>query len=331
MYSIKAYGQDALEVILVLDGLELTLDHFKHIGLEKLIIESLEENKGPAFARNHGASIASGNVLFFMDSDVELLPSTLTIVKSHFSKNNDSDALIGSYDNNPSSHTLVSKYRNLLHHHTHQLADKKATTFWGACGAIKKEVFQGIGGFSISFDKPSVEDIELGYRLKEKGYNIVLDPGLQVKHLKKWTFINMVQTDIFNRARPWTKLLHRYKKLGVNDLNINYQERLAIILLVTGFISLILSIRFHFLLPISLISFSLLLLIKRKTYFFFTKHFKWYQIPIVVLLHWAYLTSAFIGFSLGTIDVFFSPNEKNNTEADHISNKKAEENLVFDE
>ena len=32
-----------------------------------------------------------------------------------------------------------------------------------------------------------IEDIELGYRLRKRGYQILLDKDLQVKHLKKWT------------------------------------------------------------------------------------------------------------------------------------------------
>ncbi len=305
----------------------MTAKHFESLGLENLIIISLNENRGPAFARNHGAGIASGNILFFLDSDVELLPDTISRLNAHFSTPNHQTALIGSYDNIPSEKALVSKYRNLLHHYTHQTAKENATTFWGACGAIEKNTFLSIGGFDDSFGKPSVEDIELGYRLCEKGQCIRLDKELQVKHLKKWSFWNMVRTDVLYRARPWTRLLKLYPKINANNLNISYNERLAVVMLLVGLSGLSLSIEFSFLLPMGLVSFTLLLLVKRKIYSFFTKHFEWYKVPAVILLHWIYLLCAFIGFVLGTIDHILS--RKHRTKTLQTSNREGK--LVLDE
>ena len=330
--SLENNSRDVFEIILVLDGVSLDEGFFDQFDLVGHKVERLQHNSGPAHARNHGANRANGDILFFLDSDVELLSDTLTKVSQHFEKNTNSCALIGSYDDDPYVKSLVSRYRNLLHHHTHQVAEENATTFWGACGAIKREVFLAIGGFDTSFSKPSVEDIELGYRLKQKNYTIKLEKDLQVKHLKKWTFLNTVKTDIFYRAKPWTKLLHRYQKLGVNDLNISHDERLAVAFLTAAFTSLIMSIKFDFSLPIGLISILSLLLIKRKTYRFFAIHFEWYKMPVVVLLHWVYLTCALLGFILGTTDRLFLPKEKDKPEIDQISNERTtEENLALNE
>ncbi|MCE7993703.1 MAG: glycosyltransferase family 2 protein [Roseivirga sp.] len=307
--SLADYGRDIFETIVVLDGTSIEKDFFLQYDLATLKVERLAQNYGPAYARNHGASVASGDLLFFIDSDVALLPDTVDQVIRHFRKSDVTDALIGSYDDAPDEKALVSKFRNLLHHYTHQQGLANATTFWGACGVIKKEVFQAVGGFDTSFDKPSVEDIALGYRLKERGFSIRLDKTLQVKHLKKWTLLNMIKTDIFLRARPWTRLLHQYKKLGVNDLNINYQERLAVALLAVAILSLAVSLSFRFLLPVGLVGLLFLVLFKRKTYGFFSRHFAWYQLPAIVLLHWIYLASALTGFVIATSDRLFKPNQ----------------------
>lgn len=306
LHALSAHASKVHEIILVLDGFKLSKGFLKQFTLPNHKTVWLETNKGPAFARNHGASKASGNLLFFIDSDVEIASCTIDRVLTHFQKETSCDGLIGSYDDQPEENSLISRYRNLLHHYIHQQAQEEATTFWGACGAIRKEAFDAIGGFNPSFTKPSVEDIELGYRLIHRGYSIMLNKSLLVKHHKKWTLFNMARTDIFLRARPWTRLLYHYEKLGVNDLNISYKERLSVILLTIGILSLILSLKWSFLMVVGLTSLFSLILVKKNIYQFFSRHFKWYQMPGVVLLHWVYLICALVGFILGTIDRFSS-------------------------
>lgn len=95
-------------------------------------------------------------------------------------------ALIGSYDNQPAWSNVVSQYKNLMHHYIHQTSNLRATTFLGGLGAIRKEIFERIRGFDENrYRRPSIEDIELGYRLRRAGYQIRLEKQFQGKHLKK--------------------------------------------------------------------------------------------------------------------------------------------------
>jgi hypothetical protein len=55
-------------------------------------------------------------------------------------------ALFGSYDDAPAATNFLSQYKNLLHHYMHQTAREEASTFWGACGAIRREVSLAVGG-----------------------------------------------------------------------------------------------------------------------------------------------------------------------------------------
>ena len=71
-----------------------------------------------------------------------------------------------------------------------QNSNADANTFWAGCGAIRRSVFKDVGGFDEKkYKKPSIEDIDLGYRLSQKGYKIFLDKDIQVKHLKSWNFM----------------------------------------------------------------------------------------------------------------------------------------------
>ncbi len=189
---------------------------------------SVPQNEGPASARNRGAAIATGEILYFVDADVEVPTHAIAQVMDSFHAQPDLAALIGSYDDTPAAPNFLSQYKNLLHHYTHQTACEKASTFWGACGAIRRDVFNSLGGFNVGW-RNRVEDIELGYRLNQAGFAIQLNKTLQVKHLKQWTAISLVQADVFFRAIPWTLLIFRERKLQ-NDLNLRHSSRASVLL-----------------------------------------------------------------------------------------------------
>jgi len=140
--------------------------------------------------------------------------------------------VFGSYDAAPEAPGLVSQYRNLLHHFVHQSARRDASTFWAGCGAIRRDVFLAHGGFDTRYHRPSIEDIELGYRLRASGARIQLAPEIQVTHLKRWTFWGMVVGDVRDRALPWTELIVRSGRLP-NDLNLDRRSRLSALCVAT--------------------------------------------------------------------------------------------------
>lgn len=183
---------------------------------------------GPAVARNMGAQAATGDILFFLDADCTIAPDAIAQVAAAFRTAPQTAALIGSYDDMPAEPDFLSQYKNLLHHYTHQTGREEAFTFWGACGAIRRDIFLDIGGFDERYEKPSIEDIELGYRLARRGYRIRLHKTLQIKHLKRWTALSLLRTDVFQRALPWTDLIVRDGKLP-NDLNLQYASRLSVV------------------------------------------------------------------------------------------------------
>jgi glycosyltransferase involved in cell wall biosynthesis len=184
--------------------------------------------RGPAFARNRGAEAATGDVLLFIDADVVVAPDVVGTVADAFDADAGLSALIGSYDDAPGEPDFLSQYRNLLHHYVHQVSSETIASFWGGCGAVRRDVFLAAGGFDESYPKPSIEDIEFGYRLTAAGHRIRLIKSLQVKHLKQWTASSIVKTDLFARAIPWTELILRYGEM-MNDLNLKTDNRISVV------------------------------------------------------------------------------------------------------
>lgn len=164
--------------------------------------------RGPAHARNRGAELVRSTVIVFVDADVVVGTSTLTQFLAAFTRQPDTAAVFGSYDAQPRDAGFISQYRNLVHHWVHQGGAGLATTFWTGCGAVRTSPFVTVGGFDAArFRRPQVEDIDLGYRLTDRGFRIVLDPQIQATHLKRWTLRGMLRVDLLDRAIPWMQLL----------------------------------------------------------------------------------------------------------------------------
>ena len=212
------------EIIVVDDASnDNSVETAKALGLNPI---SLPRQVGPAAARNSGAMEAKGDILLFVDSDVLIETDTVARIVEDFSKH-DIAAVFGSYDDEPEAKNFLSQYKNLCHHFVHQQSCTEAATFWAGCGAIRRDVFDTADGFDEQrYSKPSIEDIELGYRIKRLGFRILLDKELQVKHLKKWNFRNLMRADIFYRAIPWTRLILESGKM-VNDLNLQTSQKIS--------------------------------------------------------------------------------------------------------
>ena len=223
------------EAIVVVDGNDQTVaKSAQRRGFETIVLPNAP---GVSASRNAGAARAKGIFLLFLDSDVVPRRDHVAKAVSALGTIPGAVAAFGCYDDSPAAPGVVSRYRNLLHHFTHQHGNRDAQTFWAACGICDAEIFRNAGGFDERYRQPSIEDIELGYRLRRAGHRLALDPSWQIKHLKKWTWRDLVFTDIARRAIPWTLLLLREGRLD-NDLNIDTRSRWSALLVVGALASL---------------------------------------------------------------------------------------------
>jgi len=186
---------------------------------------------GPAAARNAGARVTHGDILFFVDADVGIRPDAVRLVRETFQQSPEVAAVFGSYDDQPAEGNFLSQYKNLLHHYVHQTGKEEAATFWAGCGAVRREAFEKVGGFDAAkYPHASIEDIELGYRLRAAGYRIRLLRTLQGKHFKRWTFRSLLRADFCGRALPWSELALRNRPLP-DDLNLRTGSRWSVALI----------------------------------------------------------------------------------------------------
>ncbi len=213
---------DVCEVLVVDDGSSDGSDELcRELGIE---VARTPTRSGPAAARNLGAQQASGDIVLFVDCDVVIHDDVPRLVQETFDTDVDCVAMFGSYDDDPPDRGFASTYANLRHHWIHQRGAGRAHTFWAGCGAVRRADFQAIGGYDPSrYGQPSIEDIELGMRLDQRG-TIRLRGDVLGTHLKRWTVRSLIATDIWQRAIPWSRLLFRQTERR-HDLNLNRAER----------------------------------------------------------------------------------------------------------
>jgi GT2 family glycosyltransferase len=283
--SLRAASPQPEEVIVVVDG-----DVPEAARLAEELggrVVCTAARSGPAVARNLGARVARGDILLFIDADVSVHPTVIWEVLQTFQAWPEVSAVIGSYDDTPAAANFPSQYKNLLHHFVHQAAREEGYTFWGACGAIRREAFWEVGGFDERYRLPSIEDIELGYRLKAAGRRIRVCKTLLVCHHKRWGAVSLFRSDFFRRALPWTDLILRTGRLE-NDLNTDRATRLKVVL--TG--GLVVALALGFWRPevwgaAALLAMALLILDAPLLGFFRRKRGTWFALRTIPW-HWFY-------------------------------------------
>lgn len=296
--SMGRSTRQADETILVDDGSVESLEQIAR-SHGALFVRTARAT-GPGAARNLGARHANGDLLVFLDADVTVHPDTIQRLATALESDPSLSAVIGSYDDAPGHGGFWSRYRNLLHAWTHQTASPEASTFWGACGAVRREAFEAVEGFPEVYARPAVEDIELGCILAKAGHRIRLDREAQVCHHKAWSFWRMLRTDIFDRAVPWTRLILRERRMP-NDLNLRHGQRLSALLalVLLGLLPTLLLGRWF----VALFAVVLALYLARNAQlyaFFFRSQGSWFTFRSIPA-HWLYFLSGCFGFAIGVV------------------------------
>lgn len=208
--SIFKQALDDMEVIIVDDCSKD--DTVKLANKYPVKVIKMEKNGGPARARNRGVREAKGDIIFFLDSDVIVLDGTVREVKDYFENNPSANCVIGVCATKPLNKGFVPTYMAMFEYiHLVSAKDGKVSVFAPRCGAIKKELFQRVGGYDESYKGADVEDFELARRINRED-SIFLNPKMLVRH----QFVNNFEEAVrnyFKRAVMWIHLFLKDRQL----------------------------------------------------------------------------------------------------------------------
>ena len=260
------------------------------------VLNETKPAQGPAHGRNQAARTASRNRLLFVDADVILHNDAVDLLAREMDSGG-AVAAFGSYDDRPRSLRATSLYANLRHHFVHQHGQRDATTFWSGIGMIETQAFLDAGGYNhVMFRHPSIEDVDLGMRLKAKGHRISLVPEAQGTHAKDWSLWQVWHTDVMRRALPWSCLIADGAAAPA-DLNLAKAERrLAILALALP--TLLLVAVFWWGAAVAALAAVMLYLFGNRHFFgFLTRRLSPGQLIVAAMMHWCYHMYASITFA----------------------------------
>jgi GT2 family glycosyltransferase len=164
---------------------------------------------GVSAGRNLGAAHARGEVLFFLDSDVELAPDAVENAVAMLGEDPGIGALCGIEDPEPLIRdSLVEEYRTLQYHYWELSSEGVITYLCPAMLAMPARVFREIGPFNPRLRH--TEEIDYGRRVSEK-YRVVLTRTVHGRHDHDAS-LRLLLKKLFNRGRMRVPLYARTRK-----------------------------------------------------------------------------------------------------------------------
>ncbi len=148
----------------------------KKVELKSVEVKSLPIGwKGKTWACQNGASLAKGELLLFLDSDIRLSNSSIEILVDRYLKNRQPIS-IQPYHCMKKNYEYLSLFFNMIQTCATGLSvfgKKKKKGFYGPLLFIERDIFNKFGGYEKVKNKV-VEDFDLGKYLRSKGIYIEL-------------------------------------------------------------------------------------------------------------------------------------------------------------
>ncbi len=153
----------------------------------------LPERKGTSAARNAGARVSTGTVFFFIDADCLLKEDTIPAIRRQLSTPRPHLIIGGTYTPKPADPGFFSFYQSAFINYFETKNMSRPDYIATHAMLIYADIFRSSGGFREDFPLPILEDVELTHRLRSAGYTLMVDPGIQVRHIFNFTLLRSLR------------------------------------------------------------------------------------------------------------------------------------------
>lgn len=178
------------EVIVVDDA--STDDSIEYLSKEFPQVKIVKNERNMRFAEscNRGVEVAVHEIIVLLNNDVSPEKEFLRHVVPHFE--NPSVFAVGCLeldDNGQESGRSIGHFERGMLRHMRAPDQTKTTTLWAAGGsmAVRRSLWQKLGGMDRLFRPAYKEDIDLSYRAWKAGYQVLFEPKARVHHSHETT------------------------------------------------------------------------------------------------------------------------------------------------
>ena len=203
------YPREQLEFIVVDDGSsDGTSDYLRALGakVEMNFYYIIQENRGPASARNSGIRKSRGEFLLIIDSDCTVDKEILNRYLEHFP--DDSLCGIGG-DVVPDKTNWISSYLDSLGVWRPGRGGIEIKYLVTANAFFLKKAIVEAGYFDEDFRWPGGEEPELCHRMRKKGYYFKYDEHAKVIHSHRTNIKSLIKM-FFNHGRGYAVLASKW-------------------------------------------------------------------------------------------------------------------------
>lgn len=183
--SVTKLGVD--EIILVDDASTDGSAEFIAKNYPKIKLISHPNNLRFPISVNDGFANAMGDIVFLLNQDLKPNKDLLKNTLLHFK-----DPKVGAvtFNENGRSWADGKWIAGMLEFTNGKLDDHLHDSLWpsGGSSAIRRDLWNMLGGFDTIFTPGYYEDLDFGLRLHKAGYKVIWDPKCQVDHLTEGTF-----------------------------------------------------------------------------------------------------------------------------------------------
>jgi glycosyltransferase involved in cell wall biosynthesis len=202
---------------------------------------TLDSHAGASKARNTGARVGSGDLLFFIDADCVVERDTLSLV-NRAAQGRQQVVCGGTYTKTAYDDTFFSTFQSVFIHYSET---KKSEPDYIASHAmvIDRRTFEQSGGFPENF-MPIIEDVEFSHRLKRTGIKLAMDPSILVRHIFNFTLLTSLR-NAFRKSRYWTAYSLKNRDLLNDSGTASVELKTNVVSLFVGLAFILLAIAFR--------------------------------------------------------------------------------------